>query len=448
MTGSNLSGELGMNSSHAALAPYWTPHAGQEEFLNANARIRVLACGRRWGKTDACAASIVAAILDSERSRHLIIAPTLDQARLLFERVLQMIESVSNRLVSVWPAKGLKPRRTPYPSLKIGGHTVEARSGHMSRSLRGNEATNIVIDEAAFVPEELVSSVAMPMLATTDGTLTLISTPRGQNHFWRFYEMGRNALHGVWSRRAPSRESPYVSPGFLQVQRELISERAFAVEYEAEFLDSEGRVFRTEAIDQCLVPELSELDGPVHIGIDWARYTDYTAVAVVRGTRSVAQLVECTRMQGIGWHQQLRAVGKHLERHPGAVVNCDATGIGDPLLEMLQEANPERAISGTVFTNQSKSALIDNLAWMLENGSIEMQPNPALIRELQHFEARTSDFGRTRLGAPSGFSDDMVIALALACASLPYSAPAGAIAGRARRFEMSAKETEVTGETE
>lgn len=420
-----------------ALAPYWTPHAGQAEFLRSDARIRVLACGRRWGKTDACAAAIVGSILESQRSRHLIVAPTLDQARLLFDRVLQMIESVSSRLASIWPAKGLKPRRTPYPSLKLGSHSVDARSGHVGRSLRGNEATNIVIDEAAFVPEDLITSVAMPMLATTDGSLTLISTPRGQNHFWRFFEMGQSAQHGVWSRRAPSSESPLVSPGFLQVQRELISERAYAVEYEAAFMDSEGRVFRTESIDRSLVYELSDIEGPVSIGIDWARYSDYTAVAVVRGTRSAAQVVECTRMQGIGWHEQLRAVAGQIQRHTGAEVNCDATGLGDPLLEMLQETLPERSIRGTVFTSQSKSALIDNLAWMFENGAIEMEPHPHLIRELQHFEARTADSGRTRLGAQAGFSDDMVIALALACIGLPHSAPAGPIAGGPRRFEMS-----------
>lgn len=428
---------MAMSSSSSALAPHWEPHIGQREFLESEARIKVLACGRRWGKTDACAAEIVGSILRSTRSRHLIIAPTLDQARLLFDRVLQMIESVADRMTATWPPKGLKPRRTPYPALRLGGHTVEARSGHLGRSLRGNEATSIVIDEAAFVPEDLITSVAMPMLATTDGRLTLISTPRGQNHFWRFYKMGQEGQHGVWSRHAPSSESPHVSQNFLQVQRELISDRAYSVEYEAAFLDSEGRVFRTDVIDRALVSQLSEIDGPLAIGIDWARYSDYTAVAVVQGTRAAAQVLECTRMQGVGWHDQLRTVGEQIDRYAGAEVNCDATGLGDPLLEMLQEALPDRSIRGTVFTSQSKGALIDNLAWMFENGAIEMEPNPHLIRELQHFEARTSESGRTRLGAPNGFSDDMVIALALACSTLPHSAPSGALAGGPRRIQMA-----------
>lgn len=60
-----------------------------------------------------------------------------------------------------------------------------------------------------------------------------------------------------------------MSRTFLDVQRELISDRAFRVEYEAEFLDGAGCVFRTDLVEACVVPRWHEAPrGPVRIGVD------------------------------------------------------------------------------------------------------------------------------------------------------------------------------------
>lgn len=249
-----------------AIQPLWCPHEGQRAFLVQPARLKVLACGRRWGKTEVCAIQIVFALTRKVPTKHIILAPTLDQAKLIFDRVVEFLH-----LMPTVPAgllfqcdwdKAIKVTKSPHPKLRLGAHTVVARSGHLGRSLRGNEATHIVVDEAAYVPEELITEVAMPMLATTDGHLTMISTPHGLNHFWRFFQMGQRGEHGIWSRRAPSAESPHVRREFLEVQKALISSRAFRVEYEAEFLDSSGQVFRTESVEACIVPRLTSPPQP------------------------------------------------------------------------------------------------------------------------------------------------------------------------------------------
>jgi phage FluMu gp28-like protein len=414
------------------ISAVWQPHPGQREFLESEAKFKVLACGRRWGKTDACAASIVQAFGREHPTRHLIIAPTLDQAKLLFDRVETMLYAL-----------GLKPnvRKSPHPRLISGEHVLMARSGFLGRALRGNEATHIVVDEAAFVPKEIIEEVAMPMLATTGGHLTLISTPRGTNHFWEYFRMGQEGRHGIWSRRAPTAESPFVSHEFLRIQRDLISERAFRVEYEAEFLDASGRVFKGECIDACLVPRLpSEPRPPFMIGVDWARYSDYTAVAVLSGTKGHALLVELDRFTNMRWQDQIERVAGLIGRFPGAQVVCDATGSGDMAVEMLRARLPGFAIRSLVFTNEKKAELVRGLEWLIEGGGFAMTPHPDLIRELQHFEATTSEAGNIRYGAVTGYHDDLVIALALAASELRDASRPAIVVGGSRRFSAEGKE--------
>src|SRR5262249_9614122 len=147
-------------------------HPGQREFLLHPAKFKVLACGRRWGKTDACAVQVLQALHRPFPTKHLILAPTADQASLLFERVVGLLGRPSGRSDGSDESDGSeksdksdwKLKHSPYPRLRFGAHTVMARSGHLPRALRGHEATHIVVDEAAYLPESLVTEVAMPML--------------------------------------------------------------------------------------------------------------------------------------------------------------------------------------------------------------------------------------------------------------------------------------------
>lgn len=368
-------------------------------------------------------------LLRESPTRHLLLAPTQDQASLLFDRVAQLLEAVE--------ITEFKVRKTPFPKLTLGPHTIQARSGHVGRFLRGNEATNVVIDEAAFVPEELVTEVAMPMLATTQGSLTLISTPCGTNHFYRFYRMGEEHSHGVWSRTAPTAENPMVRPEFLQVQRELLSERAFAVEYEAKFADSVGRVFASESIDGCVCAELPVCAGSICIGVDWARYSDHTAVAVVQGHRNRSSLLRLDHFTDLAWHEQVERVAQIAEEFPTATLLCDATGVGDPVNEMLRTRLGGRLVNGFVFTNSSKAELIQSLALMIERKCLMMTPHPGLIKELSHYEAVTTPIGRIKLGASTGYHDDMVTAVALAAFNLPTEYRPIIQLGNERRFTHS-----------
>ncbi|HZH98818.1 MAG TPA: hypothetical protein VEX38_07585, partial [Fimbriimonadaceae bacterium] len=227
----------------------------------------------------------------------------------------------------------------------------------------------------------------------------------------------------------------YVSPDFLELQRDVISERAFRIEYEAAFLDSVGRVFRTEAIAACVVPALPAPppDGPVCIGVDWGRSNDYTAVVVLQGTREGVHVLDVDRFTDEAWDAQLSRVRGILRRYPRALVSCDATGLGQPISEMLQQDPAGTRVFQVPFTEKVKESLVGNLAWAIENRRIKMLPQPDLIRELQHFEMTSGGRG-AKYGAASGFHDDLVIALALAVSKIPHAYRPAIHRGQERRL--------------
>jgi phage FluMu gp28-like protein len=158
--------------------------------------------------------------------------------------------------------------------------------------------------------------------------------------------------------------------------------------------------------------------------VDWARYQDYTALAVLRGSRDGAKLIALRRWQGLSWREQVEAVAQQVCVYSPVRILCDRTGVGDPLLEALHEAGAPHA-EGVAFTQALKQSLIENLALTLEQGKLQLLPDPALLNELYHFEATPTERG-VRLQGVRGAHDDLVIALALAVWALPATT-AGAI---------------------
>lgn len=328
---------------------------------------------------------------------------------LAFQRVQTMLEGGGHPF---------QVRQTPTPVLRIHCSQLLAKSiARQGIYLRGRKAHLIIVDEAAYVPESIVYEVLMPMLADTSGRLALVSTPRGHNYFYQLYREGQSGSTRVWSMRSPSWANPMLSPATLRMQAQLMTTRQFRVEYGAEFLDHAGQIFRTEWVDQALLQKPKAITEPVVAGVDWARYRDWTAVVVLQGTRERAQMLGAHRWQGLAWSQQVQSVSHYLTAFEVERVLCDRTGVGDPLVEALQQAGI-RTVEGVVFTHALKQNMVEMLALMFEQGRLALQAHPILLQELYHFEAHPTPLG-IRLESAQGAHDDMVMALALAVWALP-----------------------------
>lgn len=407
----------------------FTPHRGQRNFLISPAKTRVAACGRRWGKTRAVAVDLATYALANPGSVQMLVSPTYDQSRLAFDEVDRLLNSHG------FLRRRCKTTRTPYPRIVFNGAVIMARTADDDgKNLRGHGADRLFVDEAAFIKDSVVESILRPMLADRDGSLAMISTPWGRNHFSRAFVAGLTPGHGVASFRGPSWQNPHISRAYIDQQRELLSPNDFAREYEAEFTDAQTAVFPSKLIDRALGQEFIPLRGCVAAGVDFARYSDYTAVVVAAPASEGWCVREAVRIPHSSWDEQVSEIHRILRKHGVAIAACDQTGVGDPAMEMLHakctESVPGISVFGVVFTHFRKASMVHRAQVAFERGMIDIPHDRALLEELEAFESHLAEGGTVKLEARSGSHDDLVMALCLALEAAEYNLGGAVLAAR------------------
>ena len=390
----------------------WKAHDAQKQILRSKAQFLTVAAGRRFGKSEAMAVLALYNALRNPNTIQFIIAPTYDQSMVIFETILKFLgKSPFGSLVK-------KTRYSPYPQLYFKhGSEIHARSSDKYNNLRGRKAHVVILDEAAFIKDAAVYEVIEPMLADYNGRLIKISTPWGKNHFYDSYMRGVEGVKGYESFRFPSWANPYISHEFLEMKKREYGENSirWKTEFEAEFIDDSALVFPWQlielAVEDYKVP-IQPQEGRIYsMGVDVAKYQDYTVIIVVDVTEPPYRVVYFERFNNKPWGYIVdRIVNVHKRYKARGFI--DTTGVGDPIYERVMEKGG--SLSPFVFTSTSKQQLIDNLRAKFENAELVIPRIQELIDELRFFEYNLTPTGRMKMEARYGFHDDCVMALALA----------------------------------
>ena len=299
-------------------------------------------------------------------------------------------------------------RRIDFPE----GGMIAVRSTHHPDSLRGEGLDLAVLDEAAFMDPRVWPEIVRPMLTTTRGAALFLSTPFGRNWFWQVFKDGLLDDDGEWmSVKFATETNPLIELEELASIRRATTEHIWRTEYEAQFSDESGQVFRgiRDAVRALRVDQPQA--GHIYVaGVDWGRHHDYTAIAIIDAT--TRQMVALDRFHKIGWSLQRGRLRTLAERWRPSVIWAEANSFGAPNIEALQEEGlPMRSF---VTTSKSKSPLIESLALAIERTYLALLDDPVLLAELANYSMETLPAGGYRYGAPPGLHDDTVIATALA----------------------------------
>jgi phage terminase large subunit-like protein len=359
----------------------------------------VVACGRRFGKTEAGKILMVERALDGRVCWW--ISPT-------FRMADDVWRGLKVALDGAIVGKSESMRRLDL----LGGGVIIVRSGHDPDALRGSGLDLAVLDEAAFLHPDVWRAAIRPALADRRGEALFLSTPRGRNWFWSVWMAGQNPANAQWkSWRFPATANPLIDPAEVEEARRQLPERVFREEYLAEFLDDAGSVFRHVAEAATVDPGAGPEPGERYLfGVDWGRDTDFTVIAVL--AVDARRLVALERFNEIGWSLQRGRLAALAERWQPEAIWAEANSIGGPNIEALQAE--DLPVVPFTMTAASKGPLIESLALALERADLAILRDPVLIGELQAYQQERLDSGRYRYNAPSGTHDDTVIALALA----------------------------------
>jgi hypothetical protein len=284
---------------------------------------------------------------------------------------------------------------------------------------RSRKYQRAIIDEAAIAPnlkaawEEAIRAT----LTDLEGDAWFLSTPKGLNYFHDLFIRGQDRIrYPEWrSWQMPSSVNPFLPAAEIEAAARELPEMTFRQEYLAQFLQSEGAVFR--AIDVNLTAPVSRPhDHEGHmivVGVDWGRAHDFTAASGV--CCHCEREVFLDRFNQIGWDLQRARILSLCERWKVQTLVVETNSIGGPNLEALQLVAPEYlTVLGFETTAKSKPPLIQALALALEKRAIAWLPDPVGRHELAAYEARITAHGNTQYSAPDGGWDDTVIARALA----------------------------------
>lgn len=315
----------------------------------------------------------------------------------------------------------------------INGDRVTFFSADQPDNLRGGQYDGVILNEAGFISDldEVWSGPVAAMLLDRAGWAWIMGTPKGKNAFHKFFLRGldpetKDGKPNPWkSYRFPTKTNPFISPEELDRLKDELPQDMFKQEFEAEFLDTGGAVFRgldsmrmrSEGLE--LLPQADNC----RIGIDVAKHTDFTCLVAIDNTNTV---IGFDRFNQLDWSVISQRIEFFCSRYRGKVV-MDASGVGDPVYENL--VSKGLVIEPVKFTNEKKTQMVQNLMLLIEEGVCAV-PLPGqttdpskdtgnLWSELEAYTYNITPTGRIRYEAPRGFHDDCVTALFLASSAMP-----------------------------
>jgi len=386
----------------------FTPHPAQQHILDNMKRFTVISAGRRFGKSNLCAYLALRELMATNRNIW-IVSPTYDLSQKVFNYI--------SRWIGQCFPKTFRIQSAPHSIVRSPtGSILEAKSTENKEGLMGEELDLLIDDEASAQGKDIWETFLYPTLANRKGRAMFISTPKGQNWFYRLYQKGtpEGRVHeknkDYTSFLYSSKDSPHFPIDEWENAKITLPKDIFDQEYRAIFLSDAAAVFRN--VEECAGGVLKDPEqGHLYVaGVDLGKFQDFTVVTIIDLTDH--NVVYFDRFQSIGYPLQKRRIVAAARKYNNAIVTIDATGQGVPIADDLEADG--LTVNDYQYTNKSKSELISKLSIYIEQNRIVYPPNAILIDELRSFGYTKTAGGRFQYGAPEGQHDDMVNSLALA----------------------------------
>ena len=254
----------------------------QQDVWADNTRFKIVAAGRRTGKSRLAAWMLIVNALQAERGHVFYVAPTQGQAR---DIMWQTLLELGNPVISGSHINNLQIKL-------VNGATISLKGADRPETMRGVSLKFLVLDEYADMKPDVFEQILRPALADQKGCAMFIGTPMGRNHFYDLYkyaELGDDETYKAW--HFTSYDNPILDPNEIDTAKKSMSSYAFRQEFMASFEARGSEMFKEDWVK---FGEESSGEGDYYIAVDLAGFEevnkkrtkntrlDETAIAVVK----------------------------------------------------------------------------------------------------------------------------------------------------------------------
>lgn len=233
----------------------------QREVFQDKTRFKVIAAGRRCGKSRLAATTLlIEGLRCPSGSAVLYVAPTNGQARQIIWNVLmeigrEVIQSshINNMDITL-----------------INGAMIYVRGADRPDTLRGVSLTYAVLDEVADIKPEAWEQVIRASLSDKRGRAIFIGTPKGRNWFYDLFNLGQKDGEEWKSWHFTTKDNPLIDPEEIEAAKKTLSSFAFKQEYMASFDNAGSDIFKENWIKYGKEPDF----GSYYITCDLAGFED------------------------------------------------------------------------------------------------------------------------------------------------------------------------------
>lgn len=272
----------------------------QAQFHSSDKRFRVIAGGRRAGKSQSAFHELLSHCLSTPNALAWWLAPTYRDAKEvgweMFEQHIELLSPAIRRI-----------NKTNLSIEFINNSKLLFKGSDNENSLRGRGLTAVVLDEAAFMKEDVWTKAVRPALSDRRGWAVFTSTPNGRNWYYYIHQKAsfpsngtlENGLANWKGYHWPTVMNPIIGEAEVNEAKSNLSDIDFRQEYGAEFVTKAGMVYDDFDEDFNVFTNeadlsFSRLTHEFFLGVDFG-FVNPTAIclmAICNNTQNIYQLDE------------------------------------------------------------------------------------------------------------------------------------------------------------
>ena len=258
----------------------------QQEVWNDPTRFKVVAAGRRTGKSRLAAYLLVVNGLQANKGHVFYVAPTQGQAR---DIMWNLLLDIGKEVIKTSHVNNMQ-------ITLINDVIISLKGADRPETMRGVSLAYLVMDEYADMKPDVWELILRPALADYSAPALFIGTPMGRNHFYDLYrnaEIGDDPDFAAW--HYTSYDNSLIDKTEIDRAKKSMSSYAFRQEFMASFEARGSEMFKEDWVHF----DENEPDGDYYIAVDLAGFEEMGKKNKTKNLDNTA--IAITKVNQQGW---------------------------------------------------------------------------------------------------------------------------------------------------